>query len=117
MHELGAPVRSRSLTHGRRTATSSVEGCSARILANRHLRPRKGSRPCTEIALPAVALAAATPALANPVNASNPDWQISRRSGAECPPGLKFAADACVQQCPAGYFDNGRVCVFQNERH
>jgi len=65
----------------------------------------------------ALALAAATPALANPVDATSPDWRISRQFAAECPPGLKFAADACVPQCPGGYADHGRVCVLMNERH
>jgi hypothetical protein len=49
----------------------------------------------------AVALAAATTAFANPINASNPDWRISRQFARDCPPGLKFAADACVSECPA----------------
>lgn len=31
-----------------------------------------------------------------------------------CRPPLKFAAGACVAQCPAGYEDRGRVCSFRN---
>ncbi|GGC52573.1 hypothetical protein GCM10010994_09560 [Chelatococcus reniformis] len=31
-----------------------------------------------------------------------------------CPSGLKFAAGACVQSCPAGYEDRGRVCVYRS---
>lgn len=34
-----------------------------------------------------------------------------------CPPGYKFAAGACVQECPAGYEDRGRVCVFRNQHY
>ncbi|WP_342108530.1 hypothetical protein [Methylobacterium sp. SI9] len=31
-----------------------------------------------------------------------------------CPPPKKFAAGACVTVCPAGYEDQGRVCVYRN---
>ena len=31
-----------------------------------------------------------------------------------CPPPKKFAAGACVTACPAGYEDQGRVCVYRN---
>jgi hypothetical protein len=31
-----------------------------------------------------------------------------------CRPPLKFAAGACVAQCPAGYEDRGRVCSFRS---
>jgi hypothetical protein len=31
-----------------------------------------------------------------------------------CRPPLKFASGACVAQCPAGYEDRGRVCVFRS---
>ncbi|MCJ2067458.1 hypothetical protein MKK75_01325 [Methylobacterium sp. J-030] len=31
-----------------------------------------------------------------------------------CPPPKKFAAGACVITCPAGYEDQGRVCVYRN---
>ena len=31
-----------------------------------------------------------------------------------CPPPKKFAAGACVVACPAGYEDQGRVCVYRN---
>jgi hypothetical protein len=34
--------------------------------------------------------------------------------GASCPPPKKFAAGACVAACPAGYEDQGRVCVYRN---
>ena len=27
-----------------------------------------------------------------------------------CPPGLKFAAGACLRRCPPGFSDRGRVC-------
>ncbi|WP_409566319.1 hypothetical protein [Methylobacterium sp. J-070] len=33
---------------------------------------------------------------------------------ASCPPPKKFAAGACVAACPAGYEDQGRVCVYRN---
>ncbi|MCJ2089001.1 hypothetical protein MKK88_23890 [Methylobacterium sp. E-005] len=33
---------------------------------------------------------------------------------ASCPPPKKFAAGACVIACPAGYEDQGRVCVYRN---
>lgn len=33
---------------------------------------------------------------------------------ASCPPPRKFAAGACVIACPAGYEDQGRVCVYRN---
>lgn len=33
---------------------------------------------------------------------------------ASCPPPKKFAAGACVTVCPAGYEDQGRVCVYRN---
>ena len=31
-----------------------------------------------------------------------------------CRPPLKFAAGACVRQCPAGYRDTGRTCRFKS---
>jgi hypothetical protein len=31
-----------------------------------------------------------------------------------CRPPLKFASGACVAQCPAGYEDRGRTCVFRS---
>ncbi|MCJ2061189.1 hypothetical protein MKK63_00435 [Methylobacterium sp. J-088] len=31
-----------------------------------------------------------------------------------CLPPKKFAAGACVTACPAGYEDQGRVCVYRN---
>ncbi|MCJ2012131.1 hypothetical protein [Methylobacterium sp. J-076] len=33
----------------------------------------------------------------------------------ECPPPLKLAAGACVRDCPGGYEDRGRVCLFRNQ--
>jgi len=33
---------------------------------------------------------------------------------ASCPPPKKLAAGACVTACPAGYEDQGRVCVYRN---
>ena len=67
------------------------------------------------MALLAIALATATPALANPVNAANPDYRYTRQFAASCPANLKYAAGACVLACPGGYADRGRVCVFRNE--
>lgn len=34
-----------------------------------------------------------------------------------CPPGFKFAAGACVRECPAGYEDRGSFCVFRNQHY
>ncbi|MBP1181244.1 hypothetical protein [Methylobacterium sp. PvR107] len=31
-----------------------------------------------------------------------------------CPAPKKLAAGACVTACPAGYEDQGRVCVYRN---
>ena len=33
---------------------------------------------------------------------------------ASCPPPKKLAAGACVIACPAGYEDQGHVCVYRN---
>ncbi|GJE11990.1 hypothetical protein FOHLNKBM_3036 [Methylobacterium longum] len=33
---------------------------------------------------------------------------------ASCPPPLKLAAGACLAACPAGYADQGRVCLYRN---
>jgi len=33
---------------------------------------------------------------------------------ASCPTPKKLAAGACVTVCPAGYEDQGRVCVYRN---
>ena len=67
------------------------------------------------IALLAIALAAATPALANPGDAANPNERYLRQFAASCSANLKYAAGACVPACPGGYADRGRVCVFRNE--
>ena len=32
-----------------------------------------------------------------------------------CPRGLKWAAGACVAQCPGGYEDQGRFCLKRSE--
>src|SRR3954447_14090065 len=68
-------------------------------------------------ALLAVALATATPALADPADAANPDYRASQQLAASCPPELKYADGTCVSTCPSGYADRGRVCVFRNEDH
>lgn len=34
-----------------------------------------------------------------------------------CRPPLKYAAGACVRQCPAGYQDMGRTCRLRSMRH
>ncbi|MGE7413987.1 hypothetical protein [Methylobacterium tarhaniae] len=36
---------------------------------------------------------------------------------ANCPPGTKEAAGACVRTCPGGYEDRGTVCVYRSESH
>ena len=33
---------------------------------------------------------------------------------ASCSPPLKVAAGACVRSCPAGFADEGRVCMFRS---
>lgn len=44
-------------------------------------------------------------------------YEFQQRGGARaCPPPLKFAAGACVRQCPAGYRDTGRTCRFKSMR-
>jgi|SRR4051794_16108886 hypothetical protein len=67
------------------------------------------------VALLAIALATATPALANPGDAANPDERYLRQFAASCPANLKSAAGACVPACPGGYEDTERVCIFRNE--
>ena len=52
------------------------------------------------LALAVLALLAAAPAQAQYATA--------------CPAPKKFAAGACVATCPAGYEDQGRVCVYRN---
>ena len=52
------------------------------------------------LALAVLALLAAAPAQAQYATA--------------CPAPKKFAAGACVAACPAGYEDQGRVCVYRN---
>ena len=71
----------------------------------------------SRIALLAIALATATPALADPADAANPDYRESQQLAASCSPELKYADGACVPTCPSGYADRGRVCVFRNEDH
>jgi hypothetical protein len=48
--------------------------------------------------------------LASPEESGFSRTQASQ--GGYCPPGLKYAAGACVASCPSGYADQGRVCVF-----
>jgi len=69
----------------------------------------------SRIALLALAFEAATPALANPVDPGNPDYRYERQFAASCPPGLKYAAGACVRTCPGGYADDGQWCVLRDE--
>jgi len=69
----------------------------------------------SRIALLAIALATATPVLANPVDAANPDYTEAQQFAASCPANLKYAAGSCVRTCPGGYADRGRMCVFENE--
>lgn len=39
---------------------------------------------------------------------------VSAMAQYSCPPPLKFAAGACVAQCPAGYEDRGQECVYRS---
>nr|WP_267356532.1 MULTISPECIES: hypothetical protein [unclassified Methylobacterium] len=66
----------------------------------RRLRLFDSIRPGRLLAGMAVALLWAVPAEAQVAGA--------------CPPPKKIAAGACVAACPAGYEDQGRVCVFRN---
>jgi hypothetical protein len=43
----------------------------------------------------------------------SPPLRAQQEEG-QCRPPLKFAAGACVAQCPAGYEDRGRVCIFRS---
>ena len=43
--------------------------------------------------------------------------QAQQYWASSCPPGLKDAAGACVRECPAGYEDRGRTCVYRNQSH
>jgi hypothetical protein len=78
----------------------------------------------SRLALLTIALAAATPALAQPAGPAYrsasplaaPDYR-SARPFASCPAGLKYAAGACVPTCPGGYADVGHECVFRNMNH
>ncbi len=63
-------------------------------------------------------LATATPALSAPreggESVSRDFRSDEERFGALCRPPLKFAAGACLRECPAGYRDTGRgTCSFQ----
>lgn len=65
--------------------------------------------------LPALLLAAITLPILTPAPAAAQgparDYLIDqKRFRNACPSGLKFAAGACVRQCPAGFEDNGRTC-------
>lgn len=71
----------------------------------------------SKAALVAIALVMATPVFANPADAANPDESVSRQFATYCPPGLEYAAGACVRSCPGGYEDTGKICVFRNEGH
>jgi len=79
----------------------------------------------SRLALLAIALATATPALAQPADPAYrsasplaaPAYRSSRPFAASCPAGLKYAAGACVPSCPGGYADVGHECVFRNVNH
>jgi hypothetical protein len=79
----------------------------------------------SRLALLTIALAAATPALAQPAGPAYrsasplaaPDYRSGRPFAASCPAGLKYAAGACVPTCPGGYADVGHECVFRNMNH
>jgi hypothetical protein len=90
----------------------------------------------SRLALLTIALAAATPALAQPAGPAYrsasplaapdyrsakpfaaPDYRSARPFAASCPAGLKYAAGACVPTCPGGYADVGHECVFRNMNH
>ncbi|KMO20972.1 hypothetical protein [Methylobacterium platani] len=62
------------------------------------------------IAFGILAAAAATIAVA----LLRPPASRAQQAAEYCRPPLKFAAGACVAQCPAGYEDTGRTCVFRN---
>lgn len=66
----------------------------------RCLRLSDSTRPRRLLALVALALLWAAP--------------VEAQYAASCPPPKKFAAGACVTACPAGYEDQGRVCVYRN---
>jgi hypothetical protein len=78
----------------------------------------------SRLTLLAIALATATPALAQPADPAyrspspfaGPAYR-SARPFASCPAGLKYAAGACVPTCPGGYADVGHECVFRNVNH
>jgi hypothetical protein len=79
----------------------------------------------SRLALLTIALAAATPALAQPAGPAYrsasplaaPAYRSARPFAASCPAGLKYAAGACVPTCPGGYADVGHECVFRNMNH
>ncbi len=66
----------------------------------RRLRVSGSNRPWRLLAVMALALLGVAPAEA--------------QYAGSCPPPKKFAAGACVTVCPAGYEDQGRVCVYRN---
>jgi hypothetical protein len=39
----------------------------------------------------------------------------SQAGAQNCPPRHKIAAGACVQSCPGGYEDTGRICVYRRQ--
>ncbi|MFH6780980.1 MULTISPECIES: hypothetical protein [Methylobacterium] len=55
-----------------------------------------------------------TAAVAVAVALLRPPALRAQQDESYCRPPLKFAAGACVAQCPAGYEDRGRVCVFRS---
>ncbi|BAQ44622.1 MULTISPECIES: hypothetical protein [Methylobacterium] len=61
------------------------------------------------VALGVIVAAAATILFA----AWNPSALLAQQETG-CRPPLKSAAGACVAQCPAGYEDRGRICVFRS---
>jgi hypothetical protein len=66
----------------------------------RRLRVSGSNRPWRLLAVMVLALLGPAPAEA--------------QYAGSCPPPKKFAAGACVTVCPAGYEDQGRVCVYRN---
>jgi hypothetical protein len=76
-------------------------------------RPTTGRLALAVLLAQTVALPAGPPALGAPRESAPP----ARREGGfadRCPPPLKFAAGACVRDCPAGFRDTGLgTCVFQ----
>lgn len=62
------------------------------------------------VALGIIVTAAVTVAVA----LLRPPGLRAQQEDSYCRPPLKFASGACVAQCPAGYEDRGRTCVFRS---